>query len=147
MNKKLLRSRDKKVIGGVCSGLGNYFNVDAIIFRFAFLGLLFAGGGGFVIYIILMVIMPKEPLIIFNPDESQTFVNSFDSFQQQDLAKNETESSSKTLFGLLLISGGALMLLNNLVPLFKLEKLWPAILVLAGLGLIFRKKKKEDIQA
>ena len=146
MNKKLLRSRDSKLIGGVCGGLGNYFDVDPIIFRFAFVALLLAGGGGLVIYIILLVTMPKEPIMVFKQSENQPIANSFEAFQQQDLAKEEIESSSKTLFGLLLITAGALLLLHNLVPLFKLGKLWPAILVIAGLGLIFQKKKKEDIK-
>lgn len=145
MNKKLLRSRNSKVIGGVCGGLGNYFNVDAVIFRFAFVALLLAGGGGFIIYIILLVIMPKEPLLVFNQAEPQPIDTSFDQFQQQDLASNETDSGSKTLFGLLLISGGALLLLHNLVPMFRLTKLWPAILIITGLGLLFQKKKTEEI--
>jgi phage shock protein C len=142
MNKKLLRSRSSKVIGGVSGGLGNYFGVDPIIFRFAFIALFFAGGGGFIIYLILLVVIPKEP--IFITDKMQESTSSFDAFQQQDLAKNETDNSSKTLFGLLMISGGALMLLHNLIPMFKIGKLWPAILIIAGLGLVFQKSKKED---
>ncbi len=146
MNKKLLRSRNSKVIGGVCGGLGNYFDVDAIIFRFAFVALVLAGGSGFFIYIILLIIIPKEPFLVFNQAEPQPLDNTFEQFQQKDLSNNETDSSSKTLFGLLLIGGGALLLLHNLVPMFKLTKLWPAILIITGLGLLFQKKKKEEIK-
>ena len=31
--KRLLRAREGRVIGGVCAGLGRYFNVDPIMFR------------------------------------------------------------------------------------------------------------------
>ena len=31
--RKLLRSREDRLIGGVCGGLGRYFNVDPILFR------------------------------------------------------------------------------------------------------------------
>ena len=146
MNNKLFRSRYNSVISGVCGGLGKYFDIDAIIFRFAFVALLLAGGSSFIIYLILLVVIPKEPLIVeadFSNNASSN-PNSFDGFQQRDLSPNETDSSNKTIFGLLLIGGGAFMLLNNLVPLFNLKKLWPAILIIIGLGLLFQKSKSGD---
>ena len=143
MNKKLNRSRTNKVVGGVCGGLGDYFNVDPIVFRFAFVALLLAGGGGFFIYLILLVVIPKAPFEFDNNNAQQTVNtdNGFNSFQQADLGDSETPDSSRTIFGLILISGGALLLLNNLVRAFNIEKLWPAILVIMGLGLIFQKNK------
>ena len=45
MKRLTLRERDKKV-GGVCSGLGAYFNLDPIIFRAGFvLSVLIYGTG------------------------------------------------------------------------------------------------------
>ena len=35
--KKLERSRESSVIGGVCGGLGDYFDIDPVIFRIAFI--------------------------------------------------------------------------------------------------------------
>ncbi|NQW43249.1 MAG: hypothetical protein HQ463_07450 [Bacteroidetes bacterium] len=70
--------------------------------------MLLAGGGSFIIYLILLVVIPKEPVYLLN--NTQESASSFEVFQQEDLAKNETDSSSKTLFGLLMISDGALML-------------------------------------
>ena len=144
MIKKFQRTRNEKVISGVCGGLGNYFEVDPIIFRFAFIALLLAGGSSIFIYIILIIVIPKEPYII----QTQGTANdsTFDNFQQQDLAGKETENGNRTVFGLLLISGGALMLLYNIMPYFKLEKLWPVILVIIGLGLLFQKKNKDTNQ-
>lgn len=57
--KKLYRDEDDKVIGGVLSGLGHYFGIDAIWLRIAFAILLFYFGTGFLLYIILWVIMPS----------------------------------------------------------------------------------------
>jgi len=49
-----------EVFMGVCGGLGKYFDVDPIIFRFAF-GLTFFGwGGGLLVYLILAIGMPDE---------------------------------------------------------------------------------------
>ncbi len=144
MIKKFQRTRNEKVISGVCGGLGNYFDIDPIIFRFAFIALLLAGGSSIFIYIILVIVIPKEPYVV----QSQGTANSsaFDNFQQEDLAGKESDNSNRTVFGLLLISGGALMLLYNIMPYFKLEKLWPVILVIMGLGLLFQKKNTNTNQ-
>ncbi|MBN1251491.1 MAG: PspC domain-containing protein [Bacteroidales bacterium] len=57
-SKKLYRSADDKVLGGVCGGLGAYFNIDPVIFRLIFvLALLFSVG--FLIYIILWIVLPE----------------------------------------------------------------------------------------
>lgn len=58
--RKLYRNENDKVIGGVCSGLANYFGVDVVIMRVIALALFFAGGFGFLTYIILWVIVPSS---------------------------------------------------------------------------------------
>lgn len=61
MKKKLYRSRTDSKIAGVCGGLANYFGVDSTVVRTIFvLAFLFAGIG-FWPYIILMIILPREP--------------------------------------------------------------------------------------
>ena len=52
-----LSDRDRK-IAGVCGGLGEYFNQDSTIFRIFFVVLIFIGGLGIPIYIILWLAMP-----------------------------------------------------------------------------------------
>lgn len=59
-NKKMFRDGDDKFLGGVCSGLGHYFNIDVVWIRLAFLILTLAGFGfGIIGYIILWVILPE----------------------------------------------------------------------------------------
>lgn len=56
--KRLYRDPHSRVFGGVCSGLGAYFNVDPIIFRLLFvLGLFY--GISILPYIILWIAIPK----------------------------------------------------------------------------------------
>ena len=63
MVKKLYRSRDNKVIGGVCGGLGKYFNIDPTIVRVIFVILLLPGGlPGLIPYFILWIVIPQEPV-------------------------------------------------------------------------------------
>jgi phage shock protein PspC (stress-responsive transcriptional regulator) len=57
--RRLYRDPDHRVIGGVCGGLGAYFNMDPIIFRIIFAALLFLTGTGFLAYLILWIAVPK----------------------------------------------------------------------------------------
>lgn len=60
--KKLHRSTTNKMIAGVCGGLGEYFNIDPTIVRVGFVVLALPGGfPGVIPYLILAVIMPKNP--------------------------------------------------------------------------------------
>jgi phage shock protein C len=59
--KRLYRSRDERMISGVCGGIAKYFNVDATLIRLLFVLFAFAGGPGLVAYIVLAIIVPEEP--------------------------------------------------------------------------------------
>ena len=56
--KYLYRDQKRKILGGVCAGLGNYFNVDPLWFRLIFAALLFAGGITLLVYVIMWIIVP-----------------------------------------------------------------------------------------
>lgn len=58
--KRLYRSETDRQIAGVCGGLADYFNIDSTLVRIIFLILFFAGGNGFLIYIVLWFVMPEE---------------------------------------------------------------------------------------
>lgn len=58
--RRLTRSRDDRVIGGVAGGLGRYFDVDPIIFRIGFAVTAFVGGLGLVAYLAALVAVPVE---------------------------------------------------------------------------------------
>jgi phage shock protein C len=56
--RKLYRSRDQRMLAGVCGGLAEYFNVDATLMRVLFLVLAVFGGTGLVIYVVMWLIVP-----------------------------------------------------------------------------------------
>ncbi len=58
-SKRLYRDPENSVIGGVCGGLGAYFNVDPVIFRLLFVIFFFAGGASILVYVILWIVLPK----------------------------------------------------------------------------------------
>ncbi len=57
--RRVFRDPDTKVLGGVCSGIGNYFDIDPLWIRLALVVLFFGFGSGFLLYIILWVIIPE----------------------------------------------------------------------------------------
>ncbi len=59
MSKKLVRVTDEGIIGGVCAGLGRYFNIDAAKVRIAWIIFCLLGGSGILVYLILWLVMPK----------------------------------------------------------------------------------------
>jgi phage shock protein C len=61
MNKLYLSSTDRK-IGGVCGGIGEYYEKDPTLIRILFVLLaLFAFGSGIIIYLAMWLIIPKKP--------------------------------------------------------------------------------------
>jgi phage shock protein C len=54
------RSKNNKIIAGICGGLGEYFGIDPILVRVIFLTLLLFGGGGGILYLILLLLTPKN---------------------------------------------------------------------------------------
>jgi phage shock protein PspC (stress-responsive transcriptional regulator) len=57
-NRRLYRDTDNSVMGGICSGLGAYFNLDPIILRVLFVVFAFAWGITIILYLILWIIVP-----------------------------------------------------------------------------------------
>jgi len=61
--KRLYRSRDDRMVGGVCAGLGKYLNIDPTVVRLIFvLGAFFGLGSLVVVYLILLLVIPEEPM-------------------------------------------------------------------------------------
>lgn len=58
--KTLRRSNENRIIGGVCGGLAEYFNLDPVLVRLLFVILAILGGAGFILYIVAWIIMPEK---------------------------------------------------------------------------------------
>jgi phage shock protein PspC (stress-responsive transcriptional regulator) len=57
--KRLYRDPERKMIGGVCTGLAAYFGLDPVWIRIIFLVLIFASGFSLVVYLILWIAVPE----------------------------------------------------------------------------------------
>jgi phage shock protein PspC (stress-responsive transcriptional regulator) len=58
--KKLYRSRDDRMISGVCAGLAEYIDIDPTIVRLLFVLGTVAGGATFWAYLVMMLVIPEE---------------------------------------------------------------------------------------
>ena len=58
--RDLRRRSNDRVIGGVAGGLGDYFNIDALLFRIGFVGLIIFGGAGLLLYVVAWLLLPAE---------------------------------------------------------------------------------------
>ncbi|MBI5008879.1 MAG: PspC domain-containing protein [Bacteroidia bacterium] len=56
---RMYRDPDNRIIGGVCSGMGAYWNIDPVIVRIIFVALVLAGGIGALVYLILYIVIPE----------------------------------------------------------------------------------------
>lgn len=93
--KRLYKSRTSRMIDGVCGGVAEYFGVDPTLVRIAWLLLAFMGGMGILLYLVAMILMPKNPDTV--PQGSA------------DLAGKNSK-----FWGLLLVSVGVVWFLSNL---------------------------------
>lgn len=60
--KKLYKSRDNRMISGVCAGIAEYFGWDPTWVRLGWVLFTLLGGSGLLAYIIAAVIIPKDPM-------------------------------------------------------------------------------------
>ncbi|HNP84746.1 MAG: PspC domain-containing protein [Chloroflexi bacterium SZAS-1] len=60
MNTQFMRSKNDKMIAGVCGGLARYFNIDPAIVRLLFVLAVVLGGASPLIYVVLWIVMPEE---------------------------------------------------------------------------------------
>jgi len=56
--KRLMRDQKRKILGGVCAGLGSYFNTDPLWIRLLFAALLFVYGFTAIVYVIMWIVVP-----------------------------------------------------------------------------------------
>ena len=60
-NKKLYRVQEGKLLGGVCKGLAEYFEIDVTIIRIAWVIVVCFAGVGLLAYLIALLVMPVKP--------------------------------------------------------------------------------------
>ena len=144
-NKRLERDLSNKVLGGVCSGLSNYFGVDPIFWRILFIILCFIPAiPGILTYIILWIVMPESKRNPASSAPQNDGVNesvSPDSAEQPDQPSQPAKSSGSWVAGLILIGIGTIWLLMRYIPQITWQTVWPIALIALGIFFLIPTKK------
>lgn len=115
----LRRSRDDRVIAGVCGGLGRYLQVDPVLLRIALVILTVSGGLGVLLYIVAVILIPEQQ-------------------EGEDLGPAPEARGDLWMYvGVGLIALGSILLVDQLVPWFD-RIVGPLVLVAIGIGIVFR---------
>ena len=133
--RRLERSREDRVIAGVCAGVGEYFGVDAVLIRIAALVLVFAGGAGILLYLIGWVAMPEAadtgPPLPGAPPEGAPFPG---------VPIDRTPGA--VVLGLVFVALGAFFLADEIWSDFLSWKyVWPVALIAVGAVVILRARR------
>ena len=140
----LHRSRKDRVFGGVAGGIAQSLNADPAIIRLIFAVLIIFGGGGILLYLILWIAIPEEPLQFYQesgPTGEASPVNETGSPESPYTPPMYPPRSNNgaLIAGLILIAIGALFLVDRILPDINIHfrDFWPIIIVIAGLALIY----------
>lgn len=122
MKDKLYRSKNDKIIFGVCSGIANYFEIDPTLVR-VITAVLLVIGAQFILslYIILAIVLPEDP--------------------NEKKQKVISKLNNSYMLGAGLVIIGVIMLLDS-YNIVLWRNLWPAILIIIGVIIIWEKNKK-----
>jgi phage shock protein PspC (stress-responsive transcriptional regulator) len=143
INKKLYRSREDYIVAGVAGGLAQYLEIDPTIVRLVFVALALGGGSGVLIYIVLALVIPREPgepkqisrsakIRETAADVGQRTKTLVEEFKEDKEIAREGGRAGSAL-GISLIILGGLLLVNKLIPIqLAGDWFWPVVLV--GLG-------------
>ena len=116
------------MIAGVCGGLGEYLGVDAVLIRIAALILLFAGGAGFLLYVIGWIAMPEAP-------------EGAEGVAPRPAAPGERTTGAVVL-GFIFVAIGVFFLLDQAFPDFlEWEWVWPLALIAVGALVLLRARR------
>lgn len=131
--RRLERSREDRVIAGVCGGLGEYLGVDAVLIRIAALVLVFAGGAGLLLYGIGWIAMPEAA----ESDEGDEAAAG-----GVPAAVTIGGTSGAVVLGLVFVVLGVFFLVDEIWSDFLAWKyVWPIALIAVGAAVLVRARQ------
>jgi phage shock protein C len=146
--KRLYKSRKNKVIAGVCGGIAEYLDVDPLLIRIITVTFFFAGGFALLAYILGMFIIPSQPWETAWEGATAPGQSAAPACSSQYETHN---SRGSIIVGAVLMLFGIHFLLRN-IPYFDSyywwfwdtgwHFIWPSMLILAGLLVIFLSSRK-----
>ena len=126
VERRLYRSRKNRVFKGVAGGIGEYYGIDPVLVRLAFLLAFAMGGVGVFAYILGWVLLPKRPKGQTVPATPRT---------------NGLEVLHNRSLGVwILIAIGLAFFLDQFNLNIAGDRLWPLLLIGGGLIVLMRRR-------
>ncbi len=141
-NKILKRSRNNRVIAGVCAGMADYFNIDIALMRVLFVVAAMCGSFGFWMYVILWIVVPEENTL-GQGDNTRSYDDTIDITpnEDKDVPTRKRPSNGALIASLILIFIGVIALADNFISITWIWKLWPVILIIIGSVILINTQK------
>lgn len=143
--KKLYRSKNNRIIFGVCGGLGEYFETDPLIVRILFVILSLLNGAGIIAYLILAVVVPEDE------KEKKSKKNDVETGEKteivEELKSGSWFKSAKNIFGLIIVLIGLNVLFEQVFQYSPFSWIdwgivWGLLIILIGSRIILGSNKK-----
>jgi len=135
MEKKLYKSSTDKVLAGVCGGIAEYFAVDTVVVRLAWVVFTLMGGAGLLAYIIAAIIMPEDPgYRVSGSNDEPT------GYKEPGTERKNSSGNTSIALGVILLLLGAFVLAKDFIPWIPKDVILAALLI--GLGVFFLVRKK-----
>lgn len=167
--KTLYRSASDQMLGGVCAGIADYFEIDPTVVRLVAVLLLLVGNAAILIaYVVLWVVVPEEPAAKGSPEviagaaptgspwtpgpdsppppppPGVSPANSATSSGEPVAHPVATSGSGRSgrgpvWLGVALVFVGSVLLMQMFVPQVALWRFWPVIIIVAGIIMVLRR--------
>jgi phage shock protein C len=161
MEKRLYRSRNQRMIWGVCGGLAQYFNIDPTIVRLIFILTIPLGGIGIITYIILSFVVPLENTQTTEPKDTikenvqeiketaeaigKDLQSTFSAKERNKETSENNGPRSSLVIGIIILIIGVISLLFTIGPhivwWLRWAYLWPVLIITIGLLIIFARRR------
>jgi phage shock protein C len=148
--KRLYKSRESKVIDGVCGGIAEYYEVDPVLIRLLAVLFFFIGGLSLIAYIVAMIIIPRQPWggsVSGSENSPSKPVSSY------SIHCGNRSHAGSLIIGVILVMFGFHFLMRNLFffnPFYwwiwdvGWKYFWPCALILFGLFILYRSTKRPE---
>ncbi|NLJ08273.1 MAG: PspC domain-containing protein [Sphingobacteriales bacterium] len=133
--RKLYRNKRDGMLGGVCSGLSDYFEIDVSLIRVLFILAMILGGGGLIAYLVLWIIIPENT--IYTPEYQEVR-------NEPEFLSESKQGNTNIILGIILILIGLFFVFERFFRMVSLHRYWPVILILAGVVVILFSLQKTN---
>ena len=121
--RRLTRSREDRMLGGVCGGLGRYLGIDPTVVRIVAVALILSGVG-VIAYIIAWVVIPEAP-----------------TGAPELAAPPQDRRTTAIVIGASLIAAGSLLVVRQAMPWFEHGTFWPLIMIGTGVAVLITARR------